>query len=360
MDVVPVPSISDAKDSLRSIVALRGRLDALLVADNLRDGHGFTLVEWLRTLPETLVVGGGLRCRFVPVVPMCAYPTEDSMRWLHRIDASIKCIQKPFHHRNAIRALDFAIGTYRHDVMIELDRAGLAITYDNNRFEIVEGYMTRPFALVQTKLVDSTFDEAGQLCRRMVLSAERASTGAIAVEELEEMLNDPRSTETAMHSFFERHPEFLADQNYSWHWSELTLRNDTTSNEIRPDFLFRPLIAHIPWDWNILDLKSPHVKLTSYGRFHRDWSSHVHHVVRQLRNYRNFFRDERNRQFLSERFGGVVPRPRLTAVIGKDYGEIQSVADLVEDLVDVRIRTYDELLTFQREQIYRLRSALDG
>jgi len=309
-------------------------------------------------LPDDHVSAGGLRCRHLPVLMLSAHSREQQRRWLHPIEDSLPIVMKPFTGRDLLRAVDAAISTFRHDVMIELDRAGLAVTYDDGRFHIFESYLTRPFATVQTKLLESSLDDAGQLCRRLVLSEERARMGTVAVDELEDLLNDRKTTETVLHDFFERHPEFLVDQGYSWYWSELPLRNDATRTEIRPDFVLRPLVARIPWDWHVLDLKSPHVKLTSHDRFHRDWSNHVHRVVRQLRNYRNFFRDQRNRELLSSRFGGVVPRPRLTAVIGKNYAEIESVADLVDDLADVRIRTYDEILTFRREQIRRLRAAL--
>jgi DNA-binding response OmpR family regulator len=358
MKISQATNISGAKDAVRQLIAKRGPLDVVIVADFVEDGSGLVFIEWLRGLPDEYVCAGGLRVKHVPVIMLSASFGDVQQRWLHDVDESILKVTKPFKSGNLLRAVDFAIGRYRHEVMVELDRAGLAVTYDDGRFRVLEGFLTRPLEVVQTKLLHGNVDEAGLLCRRLVLSAERARVGSVAVDELEDLLNDKKSTETVLHDFFERHPEFLADQGYSWYWSELTLRNETTSMEIRPDFILRPLVARIPWDWHVLDLKSPHVKLTSYDRFHRDWSSHVHHVVRQLRNYRNFFRDQRNREILSGRFGGVIPRPRLTAVIGKDYSEISSVADLVDDLVDVRIRTYDEILTFSREQIQRLRAAL--
>jgi hypothetical protein len=356
--VAIVGNISAAKDCVRSTVAERHPLDVLIVADAVEDGQGLSLVEWFRNLSDEYVTAGGLRCRHLPIVLLSTGLTDAQNGWLTNMDSAIPVVAKPIESRALLLAVDQVIGRYRHEVMIELDRAGLAVTYDDNRFRVMDGYVTRPGALLDCKLLEGTVGEAGQLCRRLILSHERAQIGSAAIDELEDLLNDKKSSETTLHAFFERHPEFLADGTYSWYWSELTLRNSATKAHIRPDFILRPLVARVPWDWHVLDLKSPHVKVTAYQDFHRDWSSHVHHVVRQLRNYRNFFRDQRNRELLASRFGGVIPRPRLTAIIGKDYGEIESVTDLVDDLADVRIRTYDEVLTFRREHVQRLRSAL--
>src|SRR5262249_8862820 len=152
-----------------------------------------------------------------------------------------------------------------------------------------------------------------------------------------------------------RHPEFLYRGAYASHWSEPTLRD--ARSDLKPDFVLKPLtMLENAWNWEILDLKRHNAEIATAHRNHPDLSAAVYHGCAQLRNYRRFFDDPRNRDRLMQQFGGVVPQPKLALIIGRITTQnADRIGRLRNAVPDVEILTYDEILSFRRTQVQRER-----
>jgi len=245
--------------------------------------------------------------------------------------------------------------------MAELDCVGVAITYEGGRYRIAEAYAPRSETLDTTYLFGPA-QLISPACGRLLLALDRSTFAERGIEEFEWLLNKPNTTEREFHRFFLRHPEFLLAGEHAWYWSEPALTSATRGDVIRPDFMLQPgVLAKAPWRWTAVDLKSPTAKLMRSARFHADFSRDVQRVITQLRDYAEFFADPANEATLRKRFGGVAPRPRLMAIIGRTpKNDEERFSTLVRRTPDVQITTYDEVLEYRREQMLRLRQLIDG
>jgi hypothetical protein len=196
------------------------------------------------------------------------------------------------------------------------------------------------------------------LYSRLVLIADRPKVAEIALARFEELLNYPHVTEKDFQLFFQLHPEFLLRDEYDSFWAEPILRSPTTGNMIRPDFILQPHGKHdTPWNWAVLDLKRPDVPLIANNRFHADFSKHVYRVLTQLKDYGDFFSDPRNHEMLCQRFGGIIPQPKLTAVIGRlPARDRDRYAILQGRLQGVSITKYDEIIEFRKSKVAWIRA----
>ena len=115
--------------------------------------------------------------------------------------------------------------------------------------------------------------------------------------------------------------------------------------------------------WGLADLKLPDVPLLQGRSFHKDLSKHVYNVRTQLRDYADDFARSGNAETLRKKFG-VVPRPRkLVAIVGRrPTAHLKRYLELLGRLPDVQIRTYDDVLEFERAKVALIKSvsALDG
>jgi hypothetical protein len=187
--------------------------------------------------------------------------------------------------------------------------------------------------------------------------------GAIArfyLDEFERLLNSPHANERDMQAFFERHPEFILGGHFDSYWSQPSLPT-ADLRIVRPDFVLQPVgLRSTAWNWQVLDLKSPQAPLMVNSQFHRSLSHHVSKVVTQLRDYGEYFADPRHQETLRQRFGGVVPQPKLVGLIGRlpsqDARERYTV--LRTRLTDVALTTYDEILEFRRARVEQIEATL--
>jgi hypothetical protein len=168
-------------------------------------------------------------------------------------------------------------------------------------------------------------------------------------------------TERDLQAFLQQHPEFILRGEFDSYWAQPQLRDADSTKVIRPDFVLQPLgLRSTGWNWQLVDLKSPRVPLLANSQFHRDLSRHVSRVVTQLKDYGEFFSNPRNGDIIRQRFGGVIPQPKLVALIGRlpNNDARERYTTLRTRLTDVCLTTYDEILEFRRARVHQIESAL--
>jgi len=186
-------------------------------------------------------------------------------------------------------------------------------------------------------------DDAGAFLARSNLSHGSELFAAEALDELEYLINSD-ARESAFQEFFERRPEFLLGMEYRRHHSQLVLQIDTNSSMI-PDFFLEKYDRNFV---DILDLKRPVARLAKYPTHRQGLRAAFHEAADQLRQYRNWFDDPRNRELFREKYPELdCYKPRVIVVMGrnKDFYSEQDRIMLEDDLPrHLTLRTYDDVL----------------
>lgn len=351
----------DAFEFLDKIIASKAQLD-VITTDIVREGgYGTDFVVRIRNLPDEITIEGGLRLRHIPIVVLTGMGYDVAKIEIPKIDSRIPILRKDsLQEFELIQAVDEAICSYRNEVLSGLQRIGLAFVWHGGRFQVVNAYAQFHSDFIETKHLAGGADDTGASYSRLVLAADRWQVAEVAVNQFEALLNDPKTTEKDFQHFLELHPEFLLRDEYDSYWAEPVIKSLATMKQIRPDFVLQPHGIRLgSWNWAVVDLKRPSVPLLTHKRFHLDLSQHVYRVATQLRDYSQFFADPRNHDVIKGRFGGIVPNPKLVAVIGRLSNEHRDeYAVLRSRITGVSIATYDEILEFRRAKVEWIKSLM--
>lgn len=73
-----------------------------------------------------------------------------------------------------------------------------------------------------------------------------------------------------------------------------------------------------------------------------------------------YFADPRHRDTIRQRFGGIIPQPKLVALIGRlpNDDARERYTTLRTTLTDVALTTYDEILEFRRARVQQIEATL--
>lgn len=173
-----------------------------------------------------------------------------------------------------------------------------------------------------------------------------------AVEELEELINNPKTREQDLHEFFERNPEFILNEDYKSAHSKVVL-TDERGGKLIPDFLLEPTDQDSLCD--LLELKTPSQKIFSLKKSRMRFSAAVMEACAQLREYSAFFDEERHRKAIENQYGLTVYKPKMFVIIGRRGGLTPIEKKRVEsDAPWLTLKTYDDLVTRVKNNIKRM------
>jgi hypothetical protein len=317
--------------------------------------EGIEFVRQIRSLSDDILISRGLRLRHIPMLVFTGggyQPTN--VESIKQIDPNIPVIPK--HAPDGLaRSLVTAVSRYRHNVLADFQNNGLAVFWEGGRLRLGGAYNLP--VNVNSKYYSSVGQRFSSAYSRLILITGTPRISDLALEEFEDLLNSQSTRERDFQSLFERHPEFLLGDEYDSYWAEPRFTSPSDGRSIRPDFVLQPLaLRSNSWRWNVVDLKRHDVELLIAKRFHIDLSRHIYRAATQLRDYAEFFADPRNSEIIRQRFGGIVPNPQLTMVIGRlpesDRAEFNRLQNRV---AGVHIRTYEDLLQFRRARVEQLR-----
>jgi anti-sigma B factor antagonist len=192
-----------------------------------------------------------------------------------------------------------------------------------------------------------TADTADGESSQIVLATPHVRSGGAhtllrdQLQEFQDLINSESSREEDIHGFLEKNPTFLLGEGYRELHSKVLLEREG-SGPLIPDFILQPFDQEL---CDLLELKLPSEPLIVGTENRRRFSGAVHAAIAQLRTYRDYFDDRKNRERISSRYGVKVYRPRMSVVIGRlptlDPLEYRQIVDGQRD---VQIVTYDDLL----------------
>lgn len=168
------------------------------------------------------------------------------------------------------------------------------------------------------------------------------------IEELEELLNDPKANEVHFQDFFERHPHFFRKWDYREVYPHVYLARED-HGPLVPDFIMTNPDAQ---DAAILDLKKARPKsgLIRRQRNRERFASAVEEARAQLLEYRDWFDVPDNRQRIKSVVGMEIYRPRLMVVIGRasEFRHEIERQKLRDRSSDIEIVTYDDIVRYAK------------
>ncbi|MGH3780155.1 MAG: Shedu anti-phage system protein SduA domain-containing protein [Pseudonocardiaceae bacterium] len=195
-------------------------------------------------------------------------------------------------------------------------------------------------------------DDSRQLHSLLYVASLAADGCAASVEELEELINAPQVKESQLQEFFERNLHFLQGDSYEEVHPHLILKREHKGPLI-PDFALKPTNLNSYCD--LLDLKLPSAKLIVGNGNRRRLSATVMEACAQLREYRDYFEEERNRDAIEEVYGLKFFRPKMIVIIGKRGAYSPAELRKAEsDIPHLTLITYEDLLERARSRLRKI------
>jgi hypothetical protein len=340
-------------------------LDVIVADTDVVDFNGHTfdtkLVGEIRSAPADTTVGSARRLRYLPIVALTDDQTTHTADEVHAIDPAIPVLSRSRVDRlELLSAVQKCLSAYRHQLMESVQRVGLGFVFENGRFTIAapsiwhgqQHFIRTTHMVADRKSVSDAY-------HRLLLVTDRWKWSNIVLNQFEALLNDERAREADYQQFFESNPSFVLRNDFDAYWAEPRLSIAKSTKFYKPDFVLAPRERSALTEWGLVDLKRPDVPLLDAGAFHRDLSKHVYKVRTQLLDYADdYFAKPAHAEMLRTKFG-VVPRPRrLVAIIGRrPANHMQRYLQLLDRLPDVQIRTYDDVLDFERAKVALVRTA---
>jgi hypothetical protein len=173
------------------------------------------------------------------------------------------------------------------------------------------------------------------------------------VEELEWLVNNPKVKEKDFQEFFNRNQNFILNDEYRRAHSHIVLSEDSYSPLI-PDFVLEPYNQRALCD--LLELKLPSSRIFTLKPNRDRFSSAVSDACAQLRKYRDFFDEEKNRIQVHDKYGLRAFRPKMFVIIGR-RGTLDpiEVRKIETDTPNLHLRTYDDLIDKVKSKVEAIR-----
>ena len=189
-------------------------------------------------------------------------------------------------------------------------------------------------------------DEANNLHKLIYVVSSETLALQTAAEELESLMNDRNVSEQDFQEFFERHPDFILNDEYRSAHPHLTLSSE--EGNLVPDFVLEPIDQNLLCD--LLELKLPSAQIFVLEKNRLRYSQAVSRACAQLSEYSRFFDEKKNRDAIQS----VHPwfrafRPRMFVIIGrqpkdKTLDPIARRRIETDHFPNLTLRTYDEVL----------------
>lgn len=186
-------------------------------------------------------------------------------------------------------------------------------------------------------------DEARNLHKIVYVTSTETLALQTATEELESLINEPHAREQDFQDFFERHRDFIINDEYKDAHPHMVLSGGEGPQYV-PDFVLEPIDQSSLCD--LLELKLPSVQVFVLKKNRMHYSAAVTEACAQLRIYAEFFDEEKNRTSFQDSYPGLrAYKPKMFVIIGRQ-GTIDPLVrrSIESDLPNITLRTYDEVI----------------
>lgn len=173
------------------------------------------------------------------------------------------------------------------------------------------------------------------------------------IKELRVLMTKQNLKERELQDFFEKNPEFLCLATYRRLFSQIVLET-TDGKKLVPDFFLERVIDNY---CDILDIKLPQKQVLTGTEERRRFTVEVYEAIAQVREYKDYFDEARNREEVTRKFGLQVYKPNIKVLIGSTANvEKKELIKIRAQHPDIEVITYDDIL----KQIEHLKDLLEN
>lgn len=301
----------------------------------------------LRALSDEVCMGDGRKWKAVPFMSLV---DEMEMTGLfYDVRGSSGSVISYYGDEQAYRHIKNAITTYKQKVVAGFDNLGFLVTYKNGRLRV--GPALGGKTDLENEFYRSKADKT-RSNRSRVVTVDRDLYGVqYEVEQLEFLINWPKTNEADLQKFFEENPHFLASPTQAIPLPHPRFPiNDQES--LIPDFVLRPVThPHRDSRWQVLDLKMPSAKLLSGKGRRVRFGAEVADAIVQLNDYTEYFRNPSNKDVIESILSHHLRFPSKAVLIGRmpRQEDVEALELAQSREPAVRIITYDEILDSQKQ-----------
>ncbi len=294
-------------------------------------------VEDVRKLPRDAAMWDGRKWSGIPIA-VVQYGTAPDAALREALMASGVAIIDSRNMSAMAGSLHGLLEDYRSRLMSDYDRLGFHVVEDNGMF-YVNGLAIKMRKGKESELYNGDADM--RIGRMFVLRRNPERLGR-EIDELQELINQPKLPEPELQRFLEQNPHFITD-NIGRAIPHPRLPTRTGQEEDIPDFAVVPY-GPLPrdTDFEILEIKRADEKLiVKKRRGVRKVSAELAYGISQLRQARKSLQDPRNEELVANTLGRAVKHPRLGLIIGRtpDDEELLELDEQQSFYPDVRITT---------------------
>jgi hypothetical protein len=250
------------------------------------------------------------------------------------------------------------VETTLEDKEDKLDERRIEGNLDDQRFIAIANINGKNRLVVLTRDGHYQFlDELSNLHKIIYVVSSETLALQSAVEELESLMNDLNAKEKDFQDFFERHRDFIHNDEYKDAHPHIVLSSNE-DKQLIPDFVLEPVDSSSLCD--ILELKLPSVKVFVLKKNRMHFSAAVTEACAQLRMYAEFFDEEKNRVAFQNTYPGLrAYKPKMFVIIGRQ-GKIDPLIrrGIESDLPNITLRTYDEILNRAKWKIEAMKKGI--
>lgn len=202
-------------------------------------------------------------------------------------------------------------------------------------------------------------DETSHLHSILYVASSETKALEDAVDELESLINSPKSRESDFQNFFERNPDFILNDDYRKAHPQVVLTQTATKEALIPDFVLEPVDQTSLCD--LLELKLPTANVYVLKKGRPRFSAAVMEAAAQLRTYSRFFDEQGNRDAIKRSYGLLAYKPKMFVIIGRK-GKVDPIIarDSQTDFPNLCLKTYDDLISRVNQRIRKMRRGGGG
>lgn len=277
-------------------------------------------------------------------------------------------IRKPLNENNNdfVEQIKSLIKSWRKQIFDDLEVLGLGVNYDFASLNI--GYTVKVKS-DKTKILSTSFLLKQARLPYLWLNNDFFEYER-TIDELESLVSqylnlsrnalERKQWEAQLQAFFIRNPNFLFGDTYSRFWSEPRLYYPNERKHIKPDFVAQPIVSpEMGKNWKVIDLKLPIQEFLQQTDFHKTFVSSFQKCLAQIRDYKEYFKNENNKDHIKKVLEFHPKHPKLTLLVGRRSKLLEQQDKIYERLsqqnyADIDLVTYDEVVDSQRRELERL------
>jgi len=330
-------------------------IDFILTGQILANGsRGSNLIKYIKSLKEDRLYYNGLKLKHIPIIVLSGGGYNEALNFVkHHNYKDILVLEKGNMKtiQSLVKTIVKSVSEYRRNITKDLLDMGFSIRFDNGKYKLYRCYelpsgMESEYFLMSKNL-------SGTLTRKILIQNDLKFSN-FAVNFFEKLLNNPNSKEKDFHHFFNSFPDFLIGQHDVLYSEE---RLEQESVDYRADIITPTRGFEMnPEKWNLIELKKHSAKLLTSKRNHSNFTKSVFNGITQLKNYRDYFNNPKNFEKIKNRFGGIIPQPNMTLLIGTTPFDRENFNYQKQMHPDIDIVTYDEILEFKKIQLSFMQS----